>query len=122
MATLKLGSKGQEVEALQQALIQKGFSPGAVDGDFGPGTQPALIASQKSAGLLADGIAGPRTLAALGLAAPDDAATAVPGVTIAVVAQMFPVTPLDNIKTNLPPVLDALVAAQLQDKPMVLMA
>jgi peptidoglycan hydrolase-like protein with peptidoglycan-binding domain len=37
MATLKLGSKGQDVEALQQTLIQKGFSPGAVDGDFGSG-------------------------------------------------------------------------------------
>src|SRR5881398_682937 len=31
-------------------------------------------------------------------------------------------TPLDNIKTNLPPVLQALLVAELADKPMVLMA
>jgi peptidoglycan L-alanyl-D-glutamate endopeptidase CwlK len=38
------------------------------------------------------------------------------------VSQLFPVTPIGNIKVNLPPVLDALVAASLSDKLMVLMA
>jgi putative chitinase len=48
--------------------------------------------------------------------------SAVPGVTVQVVSQMFPVTPIGNIKANLPPVLDALNSAQLCDRAMVLMA
>src|ERR1035438_2959261 len=43
-------------------------------------------------------------------------------VTVQIVSQMFPVTPLGNIKANLPPVLGALVSAKLPDKPMILMA
>ncbi len=35
---------------------------------------------------------------------------------------MFPLTPIGHITANLPPVLDALVAAKLPDKAMVLMA
>jgi len=35
---------------------------------------------------------------------------------------MFPVTPVANISANLPPVLDALVGANMPDKLMVLMA
>jgi putative chitinase len=46
----------------------------------------------------------------------------VPGVTVQVVSQMFPVTPIGNIKANLPPVFDALVSAKLPDRAMVLMA
>src|SRR5262249_18260231 len=39
-----------------------------------------------------------------------------------IVSRMFPETPVRNIETNLPTVLDALVAPQLVEKPMVLMA
>ena len=71
MANLKEGSSGPEVTKLQQRLKEKGFDPGVIDGKFGPGTEAALIAFQKSEGLAADGIAGPRTLAELaGEAAP----------------------------------------------------
>jgi len=38
-----------------------------IDGDFGPATQAAVLAFQKSKELLADSIVGPRTLAALEL-------------------------------------------------------
>lgn len=122
MATLKRGSTGPDVKQLQEQLQARGFSPGNIDGTFGGGTEAALIAFQKSEGLLADGVAGPKTLIKLGLAVPADATTAIPGVTVAVVSAMFPSTPIGNIKTNLPFVLDALVDARLSDKPMTLMA
>src|SRR5438309_230163 len=65
MSVLKQGSTGPDVTALQTKLKQLGFDPGTVDGNFGPGTKAALIAFQKSKGLLADGIAGPQTMGAL---------------------------------------------------------
>jgi peptidoglycan L-alanyl-D-glutamate endopeptidase CwlK len=117
-----LGSKGPEVERLQQALKDRGFSPGDIDSDFGSGTQAALMAFQKSEGLLADGIAGRRTLGALGLSGDADEVAIVAGVTVAHVSRMFPHTPIGNIKANLPPVLRSLVATDLDQKPMVLMA
>lgn len=122
MATLQIGSEGHEVLELQRQLRDRGFSPGALDGQFGSGTQAAVLAFQRSEGLLADGIAGPRTSAALGQMGVPEAPSVIPGVTLAIVSQMFPATPLGNINTNLRPVLNALVAAMLTDKPMVLTA
>lgn len=58
---LKTGSKGPAVENLQKFL---GINP---DGDFGPGTEKALKAWQAKNGLTADGIAGPSTLAKMGI-------------------------------------------------------
>lgn len=69
MSTLKQGSSGPEVTALQTKLKQLGFDPNGVDGNFGPGTKSALIAFQKSKGLTADGMAGPATMSALNLGA-----------------------------------------------------
>ena len=122
MATLQEGATGSEVKKLQEALKQHGFNPGAIDGDFGPATAAAVIAFQKSEGLLIDGIAGPRTLAALGLTDDGSLPSVIPGVTVTVVSKMFPVTPVDNIKTNLPFVLGGLKEKALVDKPMVLVA
>jgi hypothetical protein len=64
---LELGAVGQEVIKLQKRLIEKGFKPGAEDGDFGENTRAAVIAFQRSVGLAADGIVGSQTWAALGL-------------------------------------------------------
>ena len=122
MDTLKLDSQGKDVERLQKRLKKLGFPPGNIDGDFGPGTQAALMAFQRSKGLLADGIAGPRTLTALGLMADDTLPSAIPGVTTQAVSRMFPYTPIGNIKTNLPPALAGLEAFSLVDRPMVLVA
>jgi peptidoglycan L-alanyl-D-glutamate endopeptidase CwlK len=122
MTTLKKGLSGPEVRKLQEELKARGFSPGSIDEDFGGGTEAAVIAFQNSEGLLADGIAGPRTLERLGLAESAGLPVAIPSATIAVVSQMFPHTKIDNIKTNLPKVLDALAERNLGDKPMVLMA
>lgn len=65
MPILKQGSSGPAVKDLQQKLKNLGFNPKGVDGKFGPGTLAAVIAFQKSKGLKADGLAGPKTLAAL---------------------------------------------------------
>ena len=67
MPVLRQGSSGPEVTNLQQKLKDLGFDPNGVDGNFGPGTKAAVLAFQQSKGLQADGIAGPATLAALGL-------------------------------------------------------
>lgn len=64
-ATLRLGNKGDEVKTLQALLNKLGFSVGAVDGDFGAKTDTAVKALQKSRGLVADGIVGKMTWAAL---------------------------------------------------------
>jgi peptidoglycan L-alanyl-D-glutamate endopeptidase CwlK len=119
---LRQGDSGDDVRTLQQSLTQHGFNPGAIDGMYGQGTIAAVIAFQKSEGLLSDGVAGPRTLSALGLADSDELPSAIPAVTVQVVSQMFPVTPIGNINANLPSVLSALVTNQVADKPMVLMA
>lgn len=64
---LKLGSIGQDVIELQQKLEEKGFSTGAIDGDFGDNTRQAVIAFQRSVKLDDDGIVGDKTRQALGL-------------------------------------------------------
>jgi putative chitinase len=53
---LKLGSKGEEVKALQSKL---GI---AADGDFGPGTEKVVKEWQTKNGLTADGIIGPASM------------------------------------------------------------
>jgi peptidoglycan L-alanyl-D-glutamate endopeptidase CwlK len=117
MVVLQQGSSGPPVLLLQTRLKEMGFSPGAIDGSFGPGTEAAVLAFQRSEGLLADGVVGPRTAAALAL---EPASTpGMPVVPMPVAAKMFPGAPLDNIKQNLPPVLDALKAKDLTSVPIV---
>ena len=61
MPFLRIGASGPKVLELQQRLKQLGFNPGKLDGDFGPGTEAAIMAFPKSEGLLVDGTAGPTT-------------------------------------------------------------
>lgn len=56
--TLKKGSRGDDVLALQQRLKELGYLKGNADGDFGNGTEKAVKAFQKRAGLKQDGVAG----------------------------------------------------------------
>ena len=56
IGVLRKGSRGEGVKMMQEAL-----GIGA-DGVFGPGTERALKAWQSSNNLVADGIAGPKTL------------------------------------------------------------
>lgn len=66
-ALSKMGSRGDEVRQIQQALKDKGYYTGSVDGIFGTQTKNAVIAFQKANSLSADGIAGPNTLSTLGI-------------------------------------------------------
>ena len=50
---------------IQQFLANNGFNPGPIDGQTGPKTKNAIISFQKENGLLADGIAGNKTKAAM---------------------------------------------------------
>jgi len=122
MNTLRPGSSGDEVKLLQSRLVKLGFPPGKIDGDFGPGTEAAVRAFQYSQRLLVDGVAGPRTLAALGLVSDATLPSVIPQVTVEKTCVMFPYTPRKNIEKHLPTVLQGLVKAELQEKPMVLMA
>lgn len=65
--SLSIGDEGGEVRRLQEALIARGFDL-LPDGDFGPITQAMVIEFQADNGLKPDGIVGPKTKAALGLA------------------------------------------------------
>ena len=58
---LKFGSRGTAVVKLQQALTNKGFSPGPADGIYGKKTENAVIKFQQAYKLRIDGIAGRET-------------------------------------------------------------
>lgn len=64
---LREGAQGSPVKQLQERLQQLGFEPGIPDGDFGSATKAAVVAFQKSKGLITDGIVGERTWTALNL-------------------------------------------------------
>ncbi|NHU86077.1 N-acetylmuramoyl-L-alanine amidase [Kocuria sp. JC486] len=64
-ATLKQGSSGNNVRALQKALNAVITANLAVDGQFGPGTHSAVRNYQRSRGLTDDGIVGAKTWGAL---------------------------------------------------------
>ena len=63
--TLKKGSRGDAVRALQQKLIALGYLSGSADGIFGDSTTKAVVAFQTAKSLTADGVAGSATMAAL---------------------------------------------------------
>ena len=63
---LKIGSRGQQVKDLQEFLGTD------ADGIFGKGTEAAVKVWQAANGLSADGLVGPATWDAMGLATTDD--------------------------------------------------
>jgi peptidoglycan hydrolase-like protein with peptidoglycan-binding domain len=63
--SVKSSTKSDEVSNLQQLLSDRGFYGGAIDGIKGAMTQEAVILAQKTYGLIADGVAGSITIAAL---------------------------------------------------------
>jgi peptidoglycan L-alanyl-D-glutamate endopeptidase CwlK len=126
METLRLDSSGPDVKRVQERLAELGFNPGKVDGEFGAGTEAAVLAFQRSSGLAADGVVGPDTAAALfqGVKRPPKVAASdiLDDIDAQMVARMFPATNLGAIKANLPHVIAGRRAEELTDKPMVLMA
>ncbi len=63
----RFGSSGNEVKQIQQKLKEWGYYKGEVDGVYGSKTQSAVRAFQKANGLTVDGIAGEKTLSAIGI-------------------------------------------------------
>ncbi len=61
----RVGDSGDGVLSLQQQLGDAGYWCGKPDGGFGHLTEQAVFAVQKANGLYRDGVAGPKTLAAV---------------------------------------------------------
>lgn len=66
-ALSKFGSTGNEVTQIQTKLKRWGYYNGSIDGVYGSKTVAAVKWFQTKNGLTADGIAGPATLAAMGI-------------------------------------------------------
>ena len=64
---LARGAKDDRTVAVQYGLARLGFAVGAVDGQFGPGTERAVKAFQTSMQLPASGVVDQQTLSALDL-------------------------------------------------------
>ncbi|WP_224366336.1 peptidoglycan-binding domain-containing protein [Hyalangium versicolor] len=63
--SLRKGAATTNVRDLQDRLRSAGFNPGKTDGKFGRNTEKAVRDFQRSMGLKADGVVGPRTFEAL---------------------------------------------------------
>lgn len=63
----KRGSSGAEVKNIQKKLKNWGYYSGSVDGIYGKLTESAVRWFQESNGLVVDGIAGTKTLSAMGI-------------------------------------------------------
>lgn len=72
--TLRIGTVSDAVRDLQNRLIALGYLKGSADGNFGTQTSLALIEFQKANGLMADGVAGVKTLAKLNSISATDSA------------------------------------------------
>ncbi|MGH3016499.1 MAG: peptidoglycan-binding domain-containing protein, partial [Gaiellaceae bacterium] len=126
---LRVGDNGADVRDLQQALAALGYYTSSADGAFGDGTAAAVGAFQGANGLLADGIVGATTTAALREAvaarAEVDAGSAEEGLASAVEAGRLEAEAADRHRETLagavaalgelPPGRGSLVAAVLRD-------
>ena len=63
--SLKIGTFGDAVKAMQSRLVTLKYLSGTVDGIFGTQTAAAVTSFQRTNSLTADGIAGPQTLQVL---------------------------------------------------------
>lgn len=66
-ALSKYGSRGTEVRTIQEKLKRWGYYNGSIDGIYGTQTVTAVKKFQQKNGLTVDGIAGQKTLAAMGI-------------------------------------------------------
>ena len=74
-ALSKYGSRGNEVTQIQTKLKRWGYYNGSVDGIYGSKTVEAVKYFQRKNGLTADGIAGTKTLNALGITSSSSASS-----------------------------------------------
>jgi len=122
---LMRGNTGKEVSKLKKALRKllpdaDTAYPGLVKGsDFNADTEAALRTWQASVGLVADGIAGPYCLSALGIATSANIDVALD---TAMVSRLLPYARSSSIEKNLPYVTAALAAFGLTDADMLCLA
>ncbi|MBQ8165009.1 MAG: spore cortex-lytic enzyme [Clostridia bacterium] len=76
-ALSKRGSYGSEVRQIQTKLKNWGYYNGDIDGIYGSRTESAVKSFQRKNGLTVDGIAGPATLAAMGISSGSSGSTSV---------------------------------------------
>ncbi|MBE7065420.1 MAG: spore cortex-lytic enzyme [Ruminococcaceae bacterium] len=76
-ALSKRGSYGSEVRQIQTKLKSWGYYNGEIDGIYGSRTESAVKSFQRNNGLTADGIAGPRTLSAMGISSGNSSSSSV---------------------------------------------
>lgn len=114
--TLKRGDSSANVAWAQRALNQHGFPCGTADGSFGPKTEAAVIAFQRSKGLTADGIIGPLTIAAL---EGERLHQYKAGDVSVATAQAITGAPAANLTRYLPHIIKGLIKFDIADKQMV---
>lgn len=103
--TLRNGSRGEAVKALQDTLNKLGYNAGELDGIFGSKTESAVKAFQRDKKLAQDGIVGPLTRAAL-----DKAVKALKPDTSSIISRLIQVenqakqilTEIQEIRNSLP--------------------
>jgi N-acetylmuramoyl-L-alanine amidase len=74
-AAYRKGSTGSVVTQIQQTLKKWGYYTDGIDGVFGAKTEEAVKYFQRKNGLSADGVAGDKTLAAMGISSGGGATT-----------------------------------------------
>lgn len=111
---------------LQKKLLQLGYSPGPLDGIYGPLTRKAVKQFQLEQGLVVDGIAGQQTHSALENTHPALFSKPVlkhqRKIIVQTAVDMCIGSPAINIKRNMPLILVALKRHDLDDLHMLLMA
>lgn len=119
---IRLGMNDGAVRDLQSRLKQRGFPPGAIDGIFGPATESAVMAYQRSQHLPPTGAVDEVTYRQLYDLPLITGTEIVDLLTPELVARMFPQTPVDNIRKYLPIIIGAMAAQGLACRQMLLMA
>jgi lysozyme family protein/peptidoglycan hydrolase-like protein with peptidoglycan-binding domain len=105
---------------IQKALASKRFSPGEIDGDFGPDTEAAVVAFQLAEGLVADGQVGGDTAAALGISLKPSTGVKPPEPEKAVQPQVQPVQPqVQPVQPQVQPVQPQVQPVQPQVQPVI---
>jgi len=131
MRFLSTGAQGANVVQLQQMLNTLRFPCGREDGIFGPATEAAVIAFQKSHNILYDGIVGPETMTSLDMASDkeihdakevDPTYNMLKSITGEQVSQIFPLAPIRSIEAHFPIIKEALLFWQLTDIKSVVVA
>jgi len=131
MRFLSIGAQGASVVDLQQKLNILHFPCGLEDGIYGPATEAAVIAFQKSHNIVYDGIAGPETMTSLDMFTDEEIQAskeahpvynALNNITPDQVSELFPQAPVRTINAHYPILKEALNENQLTDIKSVVFA